>query len=96
MRKFLYLRESDEAFELAHGDRHRPPVSSFVSHRQVQLLQHPRRLEGQGRVAMRLGVGNVPLQELRDNDEEEGGRTSVGDEERGRQTGRVTGTRGCG
>lgn len=45
---------------------------------------------------MRLGVGNVPLQELRDNDEEEGGRTSVGDEERGRQTGQVTGTRGCG
>lgn len=82
-----YLRESDEALELAHGDGHRPPVPGLVSHRQVQLLQHPRRLQGQGRVAVGLGVGNVPLQELRENKKEEGKRTSVGDEEGGRQRG---------
>lgn len=85
-----YLRESDEALKLAHGDRHRPAVPSLVSHRQVQLLQHPRRFEGQRRVAVRLGVSNVPLQELPDSDEETGARARVGDDKGRRPKGGIT------
>ena len=61
----LHLRQPDERLELPHRDRHRPSVAGLVPHGQVQLLQHPRGLEGQGRVAIRPRVGYVALQQLR-------------------------------
>lgn len=59
-----HLRKPHKTFKLAHGDRHRPAVPGLVSHREVQLLQHPCGLEGQGRVAMSLRIRHVPLEEL--------------------------------